>query len=360
LRLVFISSPTDGQQQHLRWRGPLLAQAIQKTRHATATVIDSRALLRPDSSEETECASADVVIIQANQHPAILAAIQHWKTKDKTVVLDLGPDCLARAVSSDAAKNPPWLPVGPEAGAPLAERIRWGLRLVDAVIAPSHRLIEDIRGLANGVLIPDYIDLENFLSLSPAPHEGIVIGWKNSSFDASGVLASGLKSALEHICRVRPQVRIAIFGGDPAIAAQLALPPEAQSFYPLDSTTDWPARLSGVDIGLAPLSGDLDERRGWKDVLEFMAMKIPWVASHGPAYYELRPYGWIIENNASTWERVLLDVIDHLPAYAEEAQSEPYLFAISQGIEENVEAVLTAFTDIQNLSQAQRPHHENR
>jgi glycosyltransferase involved in cell wall biosynthesis len=355
---VFISSLPENQQQLPQWRGMLLAQAIQKTRHATATVVDYSAMFRPDNSAQMACANADIVIIQANSHPAVLAAIQHWKTKGKTVVLDLGPDCLALPETTSANRTPPWLSGGLEAGAYLTDMIQWGLRLVDAVITPSHRLIEDIRGLANAILIPDYIDLENFLSLGPAPHDGIVIGWKNSSFDASGVLATGLKSALEHICKVRPQVRIEIFGGDPAVARQLALPPEVQSFYPLDNPGEWPARLSGVDIGLAPLSGNLDERRGWSDVLEFMAMKIPWVASHGPAYYELRPYGWIIENNASTWERVLLDVIDHLSAYAEEALSEPYLFAISQGIEENVEAVLSAFTDIQNVSQAQRPQNE--
>jgi hypothetical protein len=90
-----------------------------------------------------------------------------------------------------------------------------------------------------------------------------------------------------------------------------------------------------------------------------MSMKIPWVASHGPAYYELRPYGWIIENNASTWERVLLDVIDHLPAYHEEACGDPYLFAISQGIDENIETVLSAFTDLQGMSQAERQYNEN-
>jgi glycosyltransferase involved in cell wall biosynthesis len=234
------------------------------------------------------------------------------------------------------------------------------MRLVDAVILSSQRMIEDIRGLASGVLIQEYIDLDRYLTLSQAPHDGIVLAWKNNSFDAQGVLDTGLKSALEHLFKVRSNIKLEIFGGEPAIPQQLNIPPDRLSYHPTPNPADWPRLLSGVDIGIAPLSGECDARRGWGDALEFMAMKIPWVGSHGPAYYELRPYGWIIENNASTWERVLLDVIDHYPAYSEEAQGEPYLFAISQGIEENVESILAAFSDIQGISQILRSSNEIR
>jgi hypothetical protein len=278
---------------------------------------------------------------------------------DKTVILDLGPDCLMIEEKSGAIKTAGANSLVDLVGPSVSEVVQWGLRLVDAVTTPSQRMLDDVHGLSSAILIPEYIDLDRYLTLGPQPHDGIILGWKNNSADAPGVLASGLQSALERICQVRPDVKVAIFGGDPAIPGMLNLPEGRLTYYPLDHPDDWPSLLSYVDVGLAPLSGALDERRGSADVLELMSMKIPWVASHGPAYYELRPYGWIIENNASTWERVLLDVIDHLPAYHEEACGDPYLFAISQGIEENIETVLTAFTELQGITQVERQYNEN-
>jgi hypothetical protein len=359
LKLAFISAPSNGGRLHQSWRGQLLARAIQKTRHATATTFDTQSLFTPGGLAQIECAAADIIILQASSHPAVLAAIQHYKTMDKSVILDLGPDCLTIDEKTSGGKSVGANSLVDLVGPSLSEVVQWGLRLVDAVTTPSQRMLDDIHGLSPAILIPEYIDLDRYLTLGPQPHDGIILGWKNNSGDAAGVLASGLQAALERICQVRQEVRIAIFGGDPAIASRFNLPEGRLQYYPVDHVDDWPSLLSYVDIGLAPLSGAVDERRGSADVLEFMSMKIPWVASHGPAYYELRPYGWIIENNASTWERVLLDVIDHLPAYHEEACGDPYLFAISQGIDENIETVLNVFTDLQGMSQVERQYNEN-
>ncbi len=358
MKIAFISAPTHDGVCHPAWRGLQLAQAIQKTRHATAVTVDALAVFQPGCLAQIDCAGADILVLQASPHPAVLAAIQHFKTMDKTVVLDLGPDCLVSDGKTGANRPPGQRPPNGQSGPAVYEMVQWSLRLADAVMVSSQRMLEDVRGLTRGVLVPDFIDLDRYLNLGLLSHEGIVLGWKNNSNDPAGILSSGLQTALERICQVRPEVRVAIIGGDESIPKRFSIPPRQISHHLLNHPDDWPALLSQVDVGLAPLSGVVDERRGWEDVLEFMSMKIPWVASHGPVYYELRPYGWIIENNASTWERVLLDVIDHLPAYYEEACGDPYLFAISQGIDENVERVLAEFIDLQGISQVQRRQHE--
>ena len=66
-------------------------------------------------------------------------------------------------------------------------------------------------------------------------------------------------------------------------------------------------------------------------------MKIPWVSSENIALSELRQYGWLIQNHSKIWERVILDMIGNISSYKDDTASEPYLFAIGQGIEEYIE-----------------------
>jgi hypothetical protein len=77
-----------------------------------------------------------------------------------------------------------------------------------------------------------------------------------------------------------------------------------------------------------------------------MIMKIPWVASEGPAYTNIRQYGWLVKNTSNAWERVLLDIVDHLDAYKSEVARDAYLFVISQGIDENIENVINTYGKI--------------
>jgi hypothetical protein len=81
-----------------------------------------------------------------------------------------------------------------------------------------------------------------------------------------------------------------------------------------------------------------------------MVMKIPWIASEGPAYHSLRPYGWLVNNTASSWERILLDMVDHLEDHRQEMLTEPYLYAISQSVDENIEKVMSIYSTIINKS----------
>jgi hypothetical protein len=70
------------------------------------------------------------------------------------------------------------------------------------------------------------------------------------------------------------------------------------------------------------------------------------VASDGPAYQDLYPYGWLVQNFANAWERVLLDMIDNLDCYREEAARAAYLYGISQSIDENIENIISIFSSV--------------
>ncbi|MCL4559574.1 MAG: hypothetical protein M1281_03035, partial [Chloroflexi bacterium] len=153
-------------------------------------------------------------------------------------------------------------------------------------------------------------------------------------------------AALERVCQKRSQVRVAVWGEDSALLDQLSIQ-LAQKFRPTGfDQWGWPRQLAYIDIGLAPVFNLAEERLRRQDVLEYMSMKIPWLASEFPDDRELRPYGWLVQNSASAWERVLLDMVDHLEAYMDEAAGEPYLFGISQALDENLNKVLSIYTSI--------------
>lgn len=81
--------------------------------------------------------------------------------------------------------------------------------------------------------------------------------------------------------------------------------------------------------------------------MEFMTMKIPWVASDGPAYHSLRSYGWLVQNKSNAWERILLDMVDNLSGHKAEAISDPFLFSLSQSIDLNVDQIVALYQTIQ-------------
>jgi hypothetical protein len=135
-------------------------------------------------------------------------------------------------------------------------------------------------------------------------------------------------------------------GSHPHLVDQLGLPEKQVIQRPWIPYTEWAKHLCQFDIGLAPLAGNYDDRRSWVRVLEYMVMKIPWVASTSPAYHELSPFGWMVKNDPSDWEAMLLDMVDHLGDYRAEAAGEPYFYGIGQSIDDNIDQVLNTYASI--------------
>ena len=121
------------------------------------------------------------------------------------------------------------------------------------------------------------------------------------------------------------------------------LPSGQVIWQPWTPYTHWPPLLATFDIGIAPLFGEYDQRRSWTQVLEYMLQRIPWVASAGSAYQDLAQFGWLVHNQASSWERVLLDMVDHLDEYRLEAERDAYLYALSQNIDEHIGQVVEIY-----------------
>jgi hypothetical protein len=342
MKIVYVYTGTPGEwNSELRTAVP--ARAINRTGRHSAQLLDMSDFTGHTPNAQEACSNADMIVIQRCLSGPVLPAIQHWMARDKVIIADIDE------FSCPAAEelSPPASPAQPGTGDPAGlEQFKWGLRMVHAATLSSPQLADDWRSYTETYFLPSYLDLKAYQNSSPQPHEGIRIGWGGDRTHLDCFTKSGLAEALRRICRARPQVRVKICGSNPRILELLALPPAQASYQPWVSNEDWPGILSGFDIGLAPLQGASDQRRSWAKVLEYLVMRIPWVASSGPPYYDLRQYGWLVNNTPYAWERVLLDMVDNLQAYKDEAGREAYLYGIGQNVDENVERILQAYADI--------------
>jgi len=125
--------------------------------------------------------------------------------------------------------------------------------------------------------------------------------------------------------------------------------PETQIIiYPQNYFEEWANILPKLDIGLTPLSGDYDLRSSWITLLELMVSKIPWIASDLASFRPLSSYGTLVQNSPEDWEAAILNIVDNLHSYRKKAAGEPFLFALSQDVNENIDKILKFYTSIIN------------
>ncbi len=354
MRVVYVYADNQKEWNSSEWRCAVPARAVNRTRLHWAQLVSIDDFAQNTPAAQAACDQAELIIVQRNLLGPVLSAIQHWKAHDKTVIADfddayhlMPPTNAAYAYWTQGIVKAP----GPDGKIiqhkveplPLTQ-FKWGLRMVDGATVPSRRLADDWRSYSDIRYLPNYIELEKYQNVTRQAHEGVIIGWGGSISHLQSFTGSGILPALKQVCRARPDVKVMICGSDRRILEHLSLPPDQVICKPWIPYSEWAVHLSQFDIGLAPLSGDYDERRSWIKVLEYMVMKIPWVASEGPAYHEMSAYGWLVKNNPSAWERVLLDMVDHVEDYKAEADGDPYLYGISQSIDENIDRVLSTYS----------------
>ncbi len=347
MNIVYVYADSTEEWNGSEWRCAVPARAINRTKRHSAVLLNLNEFGANSQESNVACLPADIIVIQRNLIGPVLTAIQHWKARDKVLVVDFddaynlmpstNPNYPYWSKGIKSKRQPDGTTLRVQIDPPPLTQFIWGLKLVHAATVPSLRLADDWREYTDVYHLPNYIDLEKFQNVKLEPHEGINIGWGGSKSHLLSIKKSGVLEALRRVCKARPEVKVMIAGGDRRVYDLLALPEDQKALLPWVPYSQWAQVLSKFDIGLAPLYGPYDERRSWIKILEYMVMKIPWVGSDSPAYCELEDYGWLVKHNPNAWERVLLDIIDNIIEYKLEASRVPYLFGISQSIDENVE-----------------------
>lgn len=351
MKIIFVTLPDSSFIVSQHRYGVICNTICQDRKHSAQLVV-----INPENEygniENIKFLDADVIILNAELVSNHYRMIQKWKANGKLVIVDFCNPVRFEELSQTEYLSDKKLSYTRELFCPNARQSRLqvfksGLRLADAIICNSRRMAEDWSEKPSVYYLPDFLPLDEYLIHRFEPHEGITIGLKLLNNGYEKLLETGLYSALEAIGKERPESRFLFCGDFVQVYRKIDLQPIQKKIIPFTDITDWQKVLSTVDLGLIPFAGAFDERIGWFDALEYMAMKIPWVASENIALSELRQFGWLVQNHSKIWERVILDMIGNISSYKEDTASEPYLFAIGQGVEEYIEKLYK----IINLSQ---------
>lgn len=351
LKIVYVYADSPGEWNCSEWNCIIPTKAINKTGKHTAEAIYINDFVKNTEESQKICGEADVIVVERNYFADTLTMISYWKARNKTIlaIFDDAYDKMhpqnisygfwthGELSFKDKDGNTKMAKMIP----PPLEQFKWALRMVKGIQVPSVGLAEDWSRFGKTYFVHNYLDIEKYQGdIQPLlPYDGITIGWCGSMSHYSSFTDSGVLQALRKVSKRNPDVRVLI-GGDKRIFDILETKNKVfQKYVPADQ---WTSLLKSLSIGLAPLSGEYDKRRSWVKVLEYMILKIPWIATDYPTYSELKDYGKITENGYRNWEQGLTDMIENYDAYKQKAETDAYNFALKQTSDANIEKVTLA------------------
>jgi hypothetical protein len=356
---IHSNHPIDSFRVQLRCRN--FADAINRVGWHCANVLDLDSFIQNTPEAHQKCSESDLLVIHRYLYGPVLQAIEYWKARGKKVILDF--DQAINHLTSDIPCHSFWLrkkpleepstreaPLGMPVDSTPLEQFKWGLGLIDAAIVSSTRLLMDWTPFTEVYEIPDYLNTDQYPAFKQVHEDEIWVGTTHAArFDS--LKHSGLLNALEKVCWRRPQVKLVLSESQCEAGSLLNIPLSQVVTYPPDSFEAWADILLKLDIGLIPIYSDYDLRFGRINPLEFMISKIPWVASDQPCFRELSRYGKLIQNSSSAWEVVILKMVDNIDVIRKRVLGEPFLFALSQDVNENIDKVLRLYSHILNQTQ---------
>jgi len=360
--VTYIHSNHSEDQFRVQLRCRNFADAINRIGWHGANLLDLDSFIQNTLEARQLCDGSDLLVVHRYLYGPVLHAIEYWKARDQKVIVDFDQaiDCLTPEIPGYSfwLKGKPFEPgpmgqlcSGNQTNSTPLEQFKWGLGLIDAAIVSSTRLVIDWSSFTEVYEVPDYLNTDQYPA-SRQPHENeIWVGVANNTRIAS-MKNTGLLSALENVCRNRPQVKLVLCDSEYEAGRLMNIPSSQVVVYPSNIFEQWADILLKLDIGLVPLHGDYDLRRGRINLLEFMISKTPWIASNQPCFRELSRYGKLVQNSVSDWESALMKAVDNIDIMQKRATGEPFLFALSQDVNENIDKVLKLYTHI--LAQPQR------
>jgi glycosyltransferase involved in cell wall biosynthesis len=302
------------------------------------------------------CSEADIIVIQEYNISLVLQTALYWKAQKKKLVYDLDeaidliPEEMERYRFWRKGEIPSNFFVFGDQNKliepPPIQQLSWALTHMDAITVPSQRLVGDWERYGRVVEVQDYIDFDRYLSTKTHPKDEVWIGLGGDATPYQTFEQSGLLGALEEICRQRPQIRLFLGNISNELTDRMDIPNHQKITYSWLPPEDWVYYLANLEIGLAPTMSEYDFRSSRNRALEYLALKIPWIATDHLPYRDLKEFGMLVDNTKEAWKQGLLTVIDSLNYYQNKAGETPYLFALSQEIDENIGKILDVYESI--------------
>ena len=348
MKVVYVYADSPHEWNCSEWNCIIPTKSFNKTKNHSAKSIYINDFTANTKESAEACSSADIIIVERNYFGDALAMIQYWKVRNKTVIgiFDdaydkLHPQNIAyefwikgnvkyKSADSGEEKIATVLP-------PPLEQFKWGVQSLKAIQVPSVMLASDWSEYNKTYYVHNYLDMDKYIDVQPLyPHDDLVIGWVGSLSHYDSFSGSGVLDALNRISRKYPNVTLLISGDKRVFDLLEAKKKVFQPFVPAEK---WTSLIKTLDIGLAPLNGEYDKRRSWIKGLEYMALKIPWIASNYQTYDELKEYGIMTENGYKGWTESLIEMIENYPMYKAKAEGESYDFAVEHSSYTNIEKV---------------------
>jgi hypothetical protein len=334
------------------WRGMSFIKAINRTKRHKAIYLPDLEFISNTVHSKKICDQSDIIIIHQDLWGKRLSLIQYWKARGKTVIADF--DISLQSIKNVHPEFKFWTEgvsgienecvIDPS---PIAQ-FKWGLQLVDGATTPSQKLADEWNSFTPVFCVPSYINLEKYIHLLPQPHDHITLGWKGDqilTFKQSGAF-----DAIEEVLRVNPETRFLVFSDTIGLNQFERLPKNQVQVIPFAYGRNWPEPLSQLDIGIVPQE-DKDYYAAFgNDILEYMALKIPWIGNTNQYLSSVGQYGWLVENNPLAWKTRLQDMIENIEEYRKMAGLASYLHAIGQSIDENVQNLIHTYAKISHQS----------
>lgn len=165
MKYVFIH-PAGDQFWKVKQRYVVFQRTLHQHYNLDAAVVDSSSFKGKTIDTGLLCNDADVIIFHIQAAKDAAQVVQHWKARDKVVILDVSVPIvlderfhryiLGQSVYSKANGLPdPSILID-------RDRLVWLMKLVDGVIVNSRQMLDEWSGIGRIFLVPDR-KLSNFV-----------------------------------------------------------------------------------------------------------------------------------------------------------------------------------------------------
>lgn len=349
MNFVFVCPESEETKYTVERRCTAPARAINRTGRYNADLIGWKEFVSNTAEAQNLLEQSDFIIVHRGLWSPILPRIQHWKARDKNVIADfvdayqlMDEEELADFYDLETKGD---VTAGRYSiGSPsLLTQFKWTVQSTNGATTPSQRLSDDWNAYTHTTVLQDYLDLERLSLITHEIHDGINIGWRGSVRQLQELKKSGVMMALEAACQMRRTIHVILSVDHPEAVGSFGLPQDQVEVTGWNQSGSWHQILGKIDIGIVPMVGEPGQRAACSPILEYMALQIPWIASQGPAVYNLQSYGWIVENTPEGWLKASIEMADHYLDFRAEAAVAPYLYAISKSLEENIQTVVDTY-----------------
>ncbi len=348
MKITFVHStlPEDEYRVHVRCHNP--ASAMQANGRHTVRLLPLEEFIHNSPAAGEMCLAAEVIVIHRYLFENTLSAVARWRARGKKVLVDidlsvehLEPDRPGYSFWRKGILPPPYQNGSRPVFPPPAEQLKWLLKMVDGILVPTPQLAQDYFPFGRVQILADYLNIHEYLVVPRQKRDdSLWLGLDVSGQAFSALKRSGVLEGIEQALQQSARLNLLLIGADASAAYWLnRLPAERLEILPVLHPSQRSATLSKADIGLVAGWGAFDARQSPLPVLEYMAMKIPWIASAQPGFQGLAEYGRLVENSAADWAGAIIRLAEDLESARQQAAGSPYLYALSQDAAENIEKI---------------------